>query len=61
MRHLLVWSATAVVTLAGCTRSPQDGPAGVAGRVSTTAPSAESANTRLAEPVKPSETVGGCI
>ncbi|MBW3628010.1 MAG: dienelactone hydrolase family protein [Gemmatimonadetes bacterium] len=55
MRHLLVWSATAVVTLAGCTRSPQDGPAGVAGRVSTTAPSAESANTRLASSTRHGE------
>lgn len=48
MRHLLVWSATAVVALAGCARSPQDGPAAVAARVSTTAPSAETANGRLA-------------
>jgi carboxymethylenebutenolidase len=48
MRHLLVLTVTTVVTLAGCNGATQGGPAAGGGRVSTTAPSAETANARLA-------------
>jgi len=55
MRHLLVLSLTSVVALAACNRAAQGGPASGAGAVSTSPPSAETANTRLASSTRHGE------